>query len=131
MRFPATLALSFLLLAAPALAGGVHGRVRDRTGGALAGATIHILNIATGEQATVVADAEGQYRVPELKVGTYRIAASLTGFSDAARNVIVETASTDATDSTVIFFSTWTRSSWIRSKISRAVSACPSLPKFM
>ena len=97
MRFPATLALSFLLLAAPALAGGVHGRVTDRTGGALAGATIRILNIATGEQATAVADAEGQYRVPELKVGTYRIAASLTGFSDASRNVIVETASTDAT----------------------------------
>ena len=41
------------------------------------------------------------------------------------------TASTDATDSTVIFFSTCSSSSWMRSKTSRAVRACPSLPKFM
>ena len=45
---------------------------------------------------------------------------------------IAVTASTDATaDSTVIFFSTCSSSSWMRSKISRAVKACPSLPKFM
>ena len=37
------------------------------------------------------------------------------------------TASTDATDSGVIFFSTWSRSSWIRSKISCAREGLPQL----
>ena len=41
------------------------------------------------------------------------------------------TASTEATDSAAIFFSTCSSSSWIRSKTSRAVKICPTLPKFM
>ena len=41
------------------------------------------------------------------------------------------TTSTDATVSRLISFSTRSRSSWIRSKISLPVMACPSLPKFI
>src|SRR5689334_840733 len=41
------------------------------------------------------------------------------------------TASTEATDSRLICFSTQARSSWMRPNISLTLRACPSLPRFM
>jgi hypothetical protein len=91
----AVLALCALLIAAPALAGDLHGRVTDRTGGALAGATVLVLHIASGDQSTVVADSQGRFRVPGLKMGTYRVAVTLAGFSDASRTIVVESDSAE------------------------------------
>ena len=47
------------ILAWPATASELQGRVSDRTGGVLPGATITLLNIATGETTSTTADTNG------------------------------------------------------------------------
>ena len=84
------IALSLTLaLTASALAAEVQGSVTDRSGGALEGAAVRILNVATGQEVTATADASGRFRFPNLRAGIYRVAASFTGFSDASRTVVV------------------------------------------
>ncbi len=83
-----TLSLT-LALTAPAFAAEVQGSVTDRSGGALEGAVVRILNVATGQEATATADASGRFRFPNLRAGIYRLAASFIGFSDASRTVVV------------------------------------------
>ncbi len=84
------LALSLTLaLTASALAAEVQGSVTDRSGGALEGAVVRILNVATGQEVTATADASGRFRFPNLRAGIYRVAATFVGFSDASRTVVV------------------------------------------
>ena len=78
-----------LMLAGPASAGELRGRVSDRTGGVLPGATITLLNIATGETVTIVADSTGTYRFPGLQHGVYRVAARMQGFNESSRTVVL------------------------------------------
>jgi hypothetical protein len=83
-----------LLLAAtvamPALAqtltGSITGTIKDEQGAVLPGVTVTL----TGKQGThtQVTDSTGVYRFPALEVGTYAVAADLTGFSKATRNDI-------------------------------------------
>jgi hypothetical protein len=61
--------------------GAIRGRVVDTTGGALPGATVEVLNIATGVVTPTTTNAEGSYRIPFLIPGTYRVTVSLEGFS--------------------------------------------------
>ena len=78
----------------PAFAGDLQGKVTDRTGGALAGAVVTLLNVASGEQTVATADATGAFRFPDVKAGTYRVAAASTGFSESARTVVVTDSAT-------------------------------------
>jgi outer membrane receptor protein involved in Fe transport len=84
------LALLFLLSAAPVLAAEVTGRVLDRSGGVLSGATVRLLNIASGEQTVATTDASGAFTVRDLRPGVYRVTGAFSGFSEASRTVIVE-----------------------------------------
>jgi hemoglobin/transferrin/lactoferrin receptor protein len=80
-----------LALATPSLAGDLQGRVSDRSGAVLSGASVRLLNVATGEQVGVAADSTGHFKFPGVRVGIYRLVASQPGFSDASRTVVVET----------------------------------------
>jgi len=82
--------LLILVFASLAFAGDLTGRVTDRSGGALPGATVKLLNVATGEEQTATADAAGRYRFPSLKIGVYRVAATAQGFAEGSKTVIVE-----------------------------------------
>src|SRR5215510_11676023 len=82
--------LLLLAIASPAFAGDLTGRIADKSGGALAGATVKLLNVATGEEQTATADAAGRFKFPQLKIGVYRLAAIAQGFAEASRTVIVE-----------------------------------------
>ena len=87
--------LSFLLtflLAVPAWAGVLSGRVVDRSGAVLAGATVRITNVATGETATATTDAGGRFAFPDLAVGIYRVTAGFAGFSESSQTVVLQTA---------------------------------------
>src|SRR5437870_10635933 len=70
-------------LAAPALAqtltGSVAGTIKDEQGAILPGVTVTL----TGKQgsSTQVTDTTGSFRFPALEVGTYSLAAELSGFS--------------------------------------------------
>ena len=75
-----------LLCAAPVWAqsgaanGNIEGVVRDTSGAVLPGVTVTVTNTATGTQRVVVTNESGAYRALLLPLGTYTVAAELTGF---------------------------------------------------
>src|SRR4029450_8218980 len=87
-RVPLGSFFAFLLLVAPALAqtsATLRGRVTDAEGLALPGASITLRNQDTGEERTSVADRTGDYRIPALPPGLYRLEASMDGFQPQVR----------------------------------------------
>src|SRR5262245_48512848 len=85
-------------VATTAFAGDLQGKITDRTGGVLPGATVLLTNIANGEERTAIADANGQYRIETIRVGTYRLAARFPGFSESSRTLIVTDDKTPLTE---------------------------------
>ena len=71
-------------------AGAVSGVVRDSLGGAIPGATIRIVNEATGAAQEAVSDAQGSYRVEDLAPGQYRVEATLDGFEPAVSRGVLD-----------------------------------------
>ena len=61
--------------------GTIQGRVVDPSGGAVPGALVEVLNIATGVVTPTTTNDEGSYRVPFLIPGNYRVTVILEGFS--------------------------------------------------
>ncbi len=57
------------------------GTVTDETKAVLPGATVTATNLETGNQATGVTDEQGQYRLPRLPPGKYKVQAELQGFT--------------------------------------------------
>lgn len=92
MRIRALFLLLCLLAAGPVQAADITGRVADRSGGVLPGASVTLLNIASGSEVRVVVGADGQFQFTGLPIGIYRVAASMAGFSDASRTVVIEDA---------------------------------------
>jgi hypothetical protein len=79
--------------------GAITGRVTDTSGGSVAGAQIAAVNNATGVKSTATSNADGYYFLSDLPVGTYTVAATLTGFQTEQRTpVVVGTAVNTALD---------------------------------
>src|SRR6185436_15462288 len=73
---------------APALASAqsLAGAARDSSGGVLPGVTVEASSPALITKVrTSVTDDTGQYRIPDLPPGTYKITFSLTGFTTVVR----------------------------------------------
>lgn len=73
------------LLAASALGqasftGTLLGTVSDPSGAVVTGAKVSVVNLATNETATVITDDSGNYFVPNLRPGAYRIEIEIAGF---------------------------------------------------
>jgi len=82
--------------------GSVLGEIRDATGAVLSGATITVLNQDTGAVFTVLSGDSGQYEVPSLHTGKYRISAEHAGFSTAiASNITVSVGARQRIDLTL------------------------------
>jgi outer membrane receptor protein involved in Fe transport len=83
------MALCALLALAPAMyaqvtTGSIAGRVTAADGSALPGVTIEAVHTPTGTQYTTVTAIDGQYIIPNVRVGgPYRVTASLEGFRPA------------------------------------------------
>ncbi|PWT86407.1 MAG: TonB-dependent receptor, partial [Proteobacteria bacterium] len=79
-----------LILSAAALAqstsGEIAGIVYDQTGGVIAGAAVEARNLATGATASVASTSAGQYRIPNLPVGAYRLEVTAKGFTKVEVN---------------------------------------------
>jgi Carboxypeptidase regulatory-like domain len=82
-------ALLALLVAASAGAqdfrGAIAGRISDAQGGRLPGATVTATNLATNAVSTTTTDAAGDYAIPYLTPGTYRVTVELSGFKKIVR----------------------------------------------
>ncbi len=97
-----TIALMWVVLI-PAVAsaqasGSITGVVRDSSGAVLPGVTVAASSPALIEQTrSVVSDATGQYRIVDLRPGTYTVTFTLSGFSTVRREGIELTATFVAT----------------------------------
>src|ERR1700704_6558640 len=64
----------------------ITGIVKDASGGVLPGVTVEVSSPALIEKArTALTDGTGQYRVVDLRPGTYSVTFTLTGFSVVKR----------------------------------------------
>jgi hypothetical protein len=85
------LAVSVLLLIAATLSykcawsqaetGSISGNVTDQTGAIIPQATVTATSVATGAARTVQTGSEGQYLIPELTPGVYKITVASSGFA--------------------------------------------------
>lgn len=105
-RAPGAAVLSAMLLFPPAALAqaAITGVVKDVSGGVLPGVTVEAASPVLIEKArSVTTDATGQYRIVDLRPGTYSVTFSLTGFRTAQRagieltGTFVATVSADLT----------------------------------
>src|SRR3954462_14755267 len=90
LRFLVGVALSLALLPASVQAqAAITAVVKDASGGILPGVTVEAASPALIEKVrTVVTDGTGQYRIVDLRTGTYSVTFSITGFSTVKREGI-------------------------------------------
>ena len=81
-----------LTLGSSAAANELQGQIKDAVGGVLPGSTVRLINVASGQERTATADANGRYRFDGVTPGTYRIAVAHPGFSESTRTLIVTEA---------------------------------------
>ena len=96
-RFSLLLSVGLLLIAPIVFAqttGEILGTVADTQGGALPGVTVEATSPNLQGTRTTVTGANGNYRMPTLPPGSYRVRAVLSGFSTAEKTA---TVSLDAT----------------------------------
>ncbi len=77
------------LVSAQLFPGRITGTVRDSQGAAVAGATVKLTNPATGQERTLVSDAEGNFNIPELPLGKFQLTVGKEGFQTTVINDIV------------------------------------------
>ncbi|MFN3326413.1 MAG: TonB-dependent receptor [Bryobacteraceae bacterium] len=95
LQVAAFLALAAGLLFAQTERGTITGIVSDQTGGAIAGASVQIIHVATNTQATIPTSANGEYSAANLTPGNYRVEVSAVGFKRSVQsNVILSAAGT-------------------------------------
>src|SRR3979411_1248198 len=67
----------------------ITGGVKDASGAVLPGVTVEAASPALIEKTrSVITDASGQYRIVDLRTGTYSVTMSLTGFTTVKREGI-------------------------------------------
>src|SRR6185312_9312320 len=88
-----TASVILILCAAEALpqgiTGTVVGTVRDATGGVLTSATVTATNIETNIAQSTVTSGDGDYTIPNLSPGRYKLAAQSRGFTTSVVNETV------------------------------------------
>jgi len=87
--------LAVLLISLPAVSqtsqGTIQGAIFDQSGGAIAGATVTVIDVARGVTRTLMTDSVGQYVATNLIPGTYTVRGEAKGFQTTERtNVPVE-----------------------------------------
>jgi len=78
--------------------GDITGTVTDGTGGVLPGVAVTAVCTDTNLTRSVVSDAQGGFRIPELPVCVYRVTAELAGFKTVARDAPVQANAVAKTD---------------------------------
>src|SRR5256884_1056397 len=100
LPFAFLLLLSLSALAQTQTTGRIAGVVKDQNGAIIVGAEVTVINKATGDERKVNTDKEGNYTVPLLSPGTYRVRVAASGFDtklfDTVQVVITETTLVNA-----------------------------------
>jgi hypothetical protein len=80
------------------LTGALSGRVTDKSGAVVPGASVVVRNLGTGVTQSAEANHAGLYRFPALMPGTYSVTASVKGFRDVQALVRVQVGNTTVQD---------------------------------
>ena len=64
--------------------GQLTGSITDQSGAVVPGVTITVTQEGTGEKRSVTTSDDGNYTIPNLAVGTYRLTATKSGFKETA-----------------------------------------------
>jgi Carboxypeptidase regulatory-like domain/TonB dependent receptor len=88
-----TVCLAATLSLAQTPSGSLRGVVADAQGARIASATIAVRLNASSLERTVRADEQGNFRLDDLKPGTYRVSVIARGFADAVADVAVQVSS--------------------------------------
>jgi hypothetical protein len=75
----------------------LQGTVTDPSGGAIAGATVSLLNTESKTERIIVSDAQGEYRFLLLSPGTYTLRVNAKGFAGYEQTGLQLLVSTPAT----------------------------------
>lgn len=87
------------LMAQTGTSGQITGSVVDPSGAVVTDATITLTQIATGAKRTATSNADGNYSISNLPIGTYRINVSKPGFKETSiSNVVVNVSSVTRQD---------------------------------
>jgi hypothetical protein len=85
-----------MLMPVPARAQGIQGTingdVKDPSGAVLAGVSVTLVNVATGETRTQATSVLGTFSFPDLAIGAYRVAVESPGFKKLVRESVVSRA---------------------------------------
>jgi hypothetical protein len=76
-------------------AGRVLGTITDQSGASLAGATVVVTDTQRGTSRSLTTDATGDYSVPDLIPGTYKIHVEAKGFKSVERPSVTVEVATD------------------------------------
>ena len=71
------------------ITGDISGNVTDSSGAVVPGATVTATNPGTGASRTGISSSDGNFRLPELSIGTFRVSVSAEGFKTIVQNVDV------------------------------------------
>jgi len=93
--------LSGSLALAQSGAGSIQGTVTDSTGAVIPGASIRVVNQATGVAANTKSNGTGFYQVPGLFTGTYTVTISAPGMKTQNQNIDLLVAQTAVIDAVV------------------------------
>jgi len=81
------LALCLSVAHAQSGAGSIQGTITDASGAIIPGASIHVIDSATGVTADTKANSAGNYQVPGLFVGNYVMTVTAPGMETYQRNI--------------------------------------------
>lgn len=82
--------------------GSLVGTIRDASGATVAGASVTVTNTATGIENKATSNSSGDWEVPSLRAGVYRVTAAMSGFNTAvADNVTLSVGSRQRIDLTL------------------------------
>ena len=71
----------------------MSGRVLDSQGAAVPGATVSVRQTDTNVTVQAMTEADGRFRFPYLKIGPYELRATLQGFKENARTLVLSAGS--------------------------------------
>jgi len=74
--------------------GGIVGTVTDPSGAVLSGATVTVVNTATGQTIELKSNSAGAYNSGPLQPGTYKVNVSQKGFSTVSTTTLVQVGNT-------------------------------------
>ena len=93
--------LASVSLAQTAVTGGLNGVVKDSTGAVVPGATVTVMDAATGGTRVLTTNAAGRYTAPFLKPGKYTVSATAQGLQSNTTSVEILVSQQSAADLTV------------------------------